>query len=352
MTTPEEQGGRVPGLRERIWRWSPERLRYTGDRDRRPPDEEDQHGSRLGQWISGPTFYPTVAFVVVLLGALVLIFQINLRPWATPDNSYESHFNTMTLDSSYKRTTVGMVEGTPGPLEPWAPNVDEAEGDDTGLAEYVAYMCASCHGFAGEGNRAGPPVAGGSVRRVTTLTRKGPGHMPAYDEVHLLPDEMDAIGAYLERLPEIPEPTPPVAAPTPTPYPTATPTPGPTATPAPTPLPTATPLPPGAPTPTPTPTPLPTPAPTPTPTPDPVRFEAGRGLYIDVGCDLCHGEAGEGNEKGPHVLGYTTEFLFDYTRAPDAAVEEWEPMEFYTTTDVSDEELNEIIYYLLSLPGN
>ncbi len=289
---------------------------------------------------------------MVLVGGSVLIFAMTLRPWAGTDNSSETHLNYNYGQSraDYSRSPLTYVGEPPGPLDPWVPSKAAMEADNQGLANYVGYGCAGCHGIDGEGVTIFPPVGGEKERRVETLTRKGPGGMPAYDEAHISPETLGAITRFIVGLPEIPETPEPVALPEPTPYPTATPIPTPTPLPTPTPTPTATPLPPGAPTPTPTPTPLP---PTPTPTPDPVRLAEGRDMYAIVGCDLCHGADALGADDGPGLEGLTAEEIRDFTRDPvnDPASGWSKPMDPYPPKDLSEAEMDLIIYFLQNLPG-
>lgn len=313
-------------------------------------DEPQPPPPRLPAWLP-PTRVPLLAAGGVFAGLLVIVVQGTLRPWADSTYAYETHFNFAGVTPEYGRTNTSMVGATPAPLEGWVPAAGvEADAEDIGRVNYVAFGCASCHGMRGEGLPAGPPIAGDDARRTATLTRKGPGNMPYYDEVHLVAARMDAIGAYLQALPAAPEVTP-LAIPAPTPYPTATPTPTPTPTPAPTPTPTPTPLPPGAPTPTPSPTPSPTPTPTPTPTPDPARLKEAQELYVIVGCDLCHGADGLGAEDGPGLGGLSADRHREYTRNPTEPDDRWKPMDPYPPADLSDEELEIITYFLVNLPG-
>ncbi|MDP6822124.1 MAG: c-type cytochrome [Dehalococcoidia bacterium] len=285
--------------------------------------------------------------------ALVLIFQITLRPWAGADSGTDTHLNMSDPMSDYTRSELAVV-GAPeiAPIG-WVRSGDGQESDDTGLTGYVAYGCASCHGLAGEGTASGPPVVGSSLRRTGTLSRKGPGGMPVYDDVHLVDADLDAIAAYITGLPEIPEVADPVPQPAATPFPTATPLPTATPVPTPTPQPTPTPLPPDAPTPTPGPTSTPAPAPTPEPTPDPGLVAAARQLYIDVGCDLCHGVGAEGGDDGPAIEDATAKEIEDSVRDPQRDPDSIYPkgMTEYLLTDLSEAELIDIIFYLRNLPG-
>lgn len=288
----------------------------------------------VARWLA-----PALAALAILAGAIVLTVVMVVRPWASNRAAGETHFN-YDIEADYARSGVAYLGEESGAPEGWVRAASAAALPDQGLVAYVAYGCASCHGVDGLGTAAGPPIAGGEVRRVVNITRKGPGSMPVYDEANLSENWLDLIAEYVANLAPAPRSPTAVPAPKPTAYPTATPTPGPTATPEPTPLPA------GAPTAT------PTPSPTPTPTPDPVRLEDARRVYVEVGCDVCHGALGEGAAEGPGLMGLTASELRDLTRAevrdPDP---EWpKPMDAYTIDDVSEAELDEIIFYLLNLP--
>lgn len=278
------------------------------------------------------------------VAVFILIVAMTLRPWADANTTADTHLNYNGSQKGDPRSEVAMVGDLPGGPVGWARSSENSPSDDAGRVDYVALACAACHGVQGEGGPAGPPIAGAKTRRIKTLTRKGPGQMPAYHEAYLEDPRLEAISSFLSELPEPPEPTP-LAIATATPYPLPTPTPTPTPTPSPTPTPTPTPLPPDAPTPT------PTPSPTPTPTPDPAKIEAGHELYVIVGCDLCHGANAEGAEDGPDLYGLDAKQIRDFTRDPESDPKsEWpKPMDPYPEQDLSDEELEQIIYYLTHL---
>lgn len=290
---------------------------------------------------------PGALFAGIAGVALVLIFQITLRPWAGADNSTDTHLNFTDPKSGYTRSELALL-GEPE-LAPagWVKSQAALDSDDPGFAGYVAYGCASCHGLAGEGTAAGPPLGGSSLRRINTLTRKGPGGMPAYDAVHLVDADMDAIAAYVSGLPETLDEPEVTGEPVATPFPTATPPPTATPVPTPTPRPTPTALPPDAPTPAPVPTP------TPEPTPDPGLVAAARQLYVDVGCDLCHGVDAEGTEDGPVIEDITAEEIRDIVRDPQRDPDSIYPkgMKPRLLDELSDAEIDEIIFYLQNLPG-
>jgi mono/diheme cytochrome c family protein len=79
-------------------------------------------------------------------------------------------------------------------------------------------------------------------------------------------------------------------------------------------------------------------------------MEAARTIYIDAGCDLCHGVAGEGDPDGPDLYDLNAQELYDYTRDPPRDPDsKWQPMDRYPLEDLSHEELTEIVYYLLHI---
>lgn len=318
-------------------RWDPHRVSESPYRIETAQDRP-RRNALLVVWNS-PQLLPAGGVAVIVLTALLLIVVMTLRPWARPDARANTHNNIGDLSADYDRTRLAFLGEESGAPEPWKPPAGPAEDSD-GLVAFVGYGCASCHGIDGKGTPAGPPVAGNEIRRIETLTRKGPKGMPAYDEFHLAAPRLSAVAGYVAALAEAPAPTP-TTAPVATPYPTSTPPP--TATPTP----TATPLPPDAPTPTPTATP------TPTPTPDPVRLKESQDVYMLVGCDLCHGANAEGVEDGPGLAGLTADEIRSFIREPVRPSDSQysEEMDPYTEADLSDDELEAIIYFLLNLPN-
>ncbi len=296
------------------------------------------------------TVLPAAAIGVALAVAIGLIVQVTLRPWANANTGFDTHHNFSVPDQEYARTALAVVNRPRGAPEGWEP-ISTAPDADPALVDYVGFGCASCHGIEGQGTASGPPVAGSSARRVMTLIRQGPGGMPAYTPIHLNDTQQERIASFVSGLPEAPQHVAVVAA-TATPFPTSTPLPEPTETPAPTPMPTPTALPAGAPTPSPEPTPTLGPAPTSTPTPDPVRLQAAQSLMIDVGCDLCHGLKGTGNDDGPRIAGLSAEEIYEFVRYPvsDPESQYAREMPAYSLKDVSDDEMDEIIYFLMNLP--
>lgn len=313
-------------------------------------DRLRQRFRKPGYW-----FGPTAALGIILVIAAVLILQMTIRPWGGPDRGWETHFNYDEAKAGYTRSLVTNIGQQANAPHDWVPSDHALGAEVPAYADYVALGCASCHGFDGEGSPSGPPVAAGSERRIVTLTRKGPGQMPAYAEDDLPEVRMNSLAELITSMSEIPPTPEPVVMPVATPWPSPTPTP----TPTPAPTPTATPLPPGAPTPGP-PTPVPPtavpptalPEATATPTPDPALLAAAQKVYIDLGCDLCHGVNGEGAEDGPDMHGLDAEGIRDFTREPKRPSDSKfsKKMDAYTVKDLSEQELDEIIFFLLNLP--
>jgi mono/diheme cytochrome c family protein len=296
--------------------------------------------------------YPAIGVLAVVSAVAFLILQLTLRPWSTSSYSPEAHFNLVALPEDYNRSPLSYVSASDtGQMNDWVASDYALEHEDVEYALYVAYACAACHGTEGEGVPAGPPVAGIGERRSTNLTRQGPGNMPAYGDDYLPQTRLDSINAYIGRFEEIPEATPLPVTPTATPWPLPTPTPTPTPTPSPTPMPTPTAVPPGVPTPTPTAEPTALPTSTPIPTPDPSRLAKGEASYLDWGCDLCHGVDGAGAEDGPTVLGLSATDLRDLTRKPVREADSPYPkaMDDYPLSKLSEEELADLVYYMLHL---
>ena len=307
---------------------------------------------------------------VVVLGAL-LILVMTLRPWGGPDRGFDTHLNLAdAVPADYSRTEVTLVGDAEMAPVGWK-LADESS--DTGLSLYVARGCAGCHGLDGAGTFSGPDLRGGSLRRVTKLTRDGNGGMPNYHESDLTDSELGLIFEFLESLGPAPVVLVPEPEPSPTPWPS--PTPFPLPTPVASPIPTASPTPilgladsddahpqdddpvkidmPSEEQATPAALPTDTPEPTPTATPAPrlTEEESGeaRRLFIDVGCDLCHGLDAEGTEKGPELTGFAATDIRDSVR--DGIVnpesEYTREMEPYTLDDLTAAELDLLVDYLL-----
>lgn len=318
---------------------------------------------------------PFIGVAILVATVAILVLQMTIRPWATSDYGSETHLNTQEELNSYTRTELTYIGTTSDGPRGWVPSniaravengdtkfVENALGGlpassfandaDAGFAIFVGYGCASCHGLDATGTEAGPSVTGTSQRRLENMLEKGPKSMPAYGESHLLGADLTLIAEFLGSLAEAtptPEPAVRITA-TPFPQPTSTPAPlEPTVAPTSTPVPTAT-LVPGAPTPTPAP---PTPTPEPTATPEPVdtaRLDAAQTLFFDVGCDICHGELAEGGSDGPTIENLTAEEIRDFVRDPQRPADSKfsEGMDPYEIGDITEEELDEIIFFLLN----
>ena len=307
---------------------------------------------------------PFGLFASVLLGGLILTLVVTLRPWAGADASYHTHLNLYEVPpEDYTRTEFSAVGDEVAAPQGWL--VSSKGQGSTGLQKalelYVGRACASCHGVEGEGTASGPQVLGVSERKLTKVMRDGSGGMPPYSEQEVTQEDLSLKAYYIESLGPAPEETP---TPTPraTPWPSATPIPSPTATRTPVPTYTPTAVPPGegdAPSPTPAPTETPTPTATATAVPTAIpkpemteqEFNEARQLYIDVGCDVCHGTDGLGNEKGPNVIGYTPDETWKSVREgirdPDSKyAREMKPAD---ATEITDEELQQIIDFMLNL---
>ncbi len=231
------------------------------------------------------------------------------------------------------------MELTPSAPIGWEVVRNGASVADRGLVLYVARGCASCHGLGGTGTSVGSSVLGASERKVTRLIRDGSGGMPVYHPNDLSDQEIQTLAGYIASLGPAPTETPIFGTPTATPWPSPTPTPAPKPTPTPIPTPSSTPEP-GT-----------TPTPTPVPTVSDAEIKAAQQLYIDVGCDICHGKSAEGGEKGPELKGFTAEDISKAVREGirNQASKYPREMERYTTNDLTDEELEQLVKYLLSL---
>lgn len=286
---------------------------------------------------------PAIGVGVLVITILLLAVQATLRPWATDDYGSDTHLNTRDELNNYSRTSLTYVgDELAAPLG-WMPSDAARDSAYPGYAAYVGYGCAACHGLDGSGTAVGPSINGASERRINNLVRQGPKQMPGYDDAHIIPGDLDLIVSYLTGRPEAP--------PTPEPFvrPTATPFPVPTATAAPTAVPTAVPataVPGASPTAT---------APAATATPpqaavDTARLNKARILFLDVGCDICHGQAGEGGPDGPALEDMTADYIRDFVRDPQRPANSRysEAMDPFDEMALSDEELSEIIYFLLN----
>ncbi len=284
---------------------------------------------------------PAIGVVVLIVTVSVIVLQTTIRPWATDNYGRETHLNTSEELNDYTRTSVTYVGDVSGAPEGWVPSDAAKDSEYPGYAAYVGYGCAGCHGVDGAGTTVGPSITGSSARRIDTLVRQGPKTMPGYEESHLIGDDLDLIIAYLTERPEATPTPPPLARATATPFPI------PTSTSAPEPTPADT-VEPGA---SPTPTSVPA---TPTPTREAVdtaRLEAAQRLYLDVGCDICHGELARGTSGGPAIEDLTAEQIRDFVRNPQRPANSTysEAMGAYDVLSLSEEELEEIVFFLLNM---
>ena len=291
---------------------------------------------------------PFIGVIILVTTVLVLVVQMTIRPWATDDYGSQTHLSMVEELNGYTRTELTYIgDISEAPLG-WEPS-DHARASSEGYAEFVGYGCASCHGLDGKGSNSVPSVTGTSPRRLANMLEKGPKTMPAYADSHLVGADMDAIAAYLGSFAEA-TPTPePIARVTATPFPMPTATAAPIVAPTATPIPVAT-LAPGIPTPTPAP-PTPTTEPTATPAPvDTAHLENAQRLFFDVGCDICHGELAEGSSDGPTIEDLTADDIRNFVRDPQRPANSKfsEAMDPYDIGSLSEEELDEIIFFLLN----
>lgn len=288
---------------------------------------------------------PFIGVVILLATVLLLVVQMTIRPWATDDYGSETHLSMKEELNDYSRTELTYIgDISEAPLG-WEPS-DHARASSEGYAEFVGYGCASCHGIDGKGSESFPSVAGTTPRRLANMLEKGPKSMPVYADSHLVGADMETIAAYLAGFAEATPTTEPVVRLTATPFPMPTATAEPTVPPTPTVEPVAT-LEPGAPTPIPSHTPEPTATPAPV---DTAKLDSAQRLFFDVGCDICHGELAEGTSDGPAIEDMTGDEIRDFVRDPQrpANSKYSEAMDPYDIGSLTEEELDEIIFFLLN----
>lgn len=75
----------------------------------------------------------------------------------------------------------------------------------------------------------------------------------------------------------------------------------------------------------------------------PAGEAAGHDLYIEAGCNGCHGEHAEGTEIAPALPGHSEEVVIRQVRSP------LDEMPAYSVAELSDEDLHEIAQYIASL---
>lgn len=84
---------------------------------------------------------------------------------------------------------------------------------------------------------------------------------------------------------------------------------------------------------------------TPTPTAPPDPLEAGEQLFRTAGCAVCHGQDALGTGAGPALPGHTEDQVLRQVRSPVGR------MPAFSASQVSDEELDLIADYIISLGG-
>lgn len=78
---------------------------------------------------------------------------------------------------------------------------------------------------------------------------------------------------------------------------------------------------------------------------DMALIEAGKTLFLRFGCAACHGLDAEGSAFAPALPGHSREAVFRQTRTPRGA------MPAFSTTQLSDDDLEKIAAYIVSLEG-
>lgn len=261
-----------------------------------------------------------LAFTVAVLGvALTLILVVTTRPWASANESYDTHLNFKAgVPDDYARTDPTYI-GTEEISLNWK-GADRGLAEDAVKAAFVNAGCASCHGLDGTGGAVGPNILPIDEEKVVENVRFGPSGMPASYAVDLSDEHLAVINEYLRVLkaanPEASQPPP-----TPTPVPTRVPTP----------------------------TPIVDAVATPTTVltgPDSELLELGKLLY-DVtagvngtGCAYCHGPDG----KGGGEAGNTAPDIRGAGRIPIR--EALRGANDMTDITLSNEELKAVIEYL------
>lgn len=74
------------------------------------------------------------------------------------------------------------------------------------------------------------------------------------------------------------------------------------------------------------------------------RVVLGREVYLQAGCDACHGENAEGTRIAPALPGHSRDQLRKQVRAPLAT------MPAYPESQISDDDLESLADYIASLP--
>jgi len=83
----------------------------------------------------------------------------------------------------------------------------EDEATDRGKKDYVEMGCYQCHGYQGQGGRAGSRIAPKplSLEAFTRLVRRPLNVMPAYSPKVLSDEKLKRIHEYMKSIPEPPE---------------------------------------------------------------------------------------------------------------------------------------------------
>ena len=75
-------------------------------------------------------------------------------------------------------------------------------------------------------------------------------------------------------------------------------------------------------------------------------IQAGMTLFADNGCTACHGDDASGTDIAPALVGLTMEQIKDQVREPSGT------MPPFSAEQISDNELDQIAVYLMSLDGD
>ncbi len=243
----------------------------------------------------GYSIVPAAITFGLIAAMVVLIGQITLRPWADPNDAFDTHLNYSDVKDTYTRSNIARVGSEQLAPDGWRPASDAADIDL--LAAWAGYGCASCHGIDGDGGLVGPDLQVLTRDDFSEKIRFGQDGMPSYDEMNLSDEHIKVLSDYLVSIGG-PAPTATPIPPTPTPVPTSTP------------APTATPVVGDAPTPTPAPTAVPDAG---AGSGDDELIALGKLLYEETagasGCAECHGFKAEGGGPGsanaPSIRGTT-----------------------------------------------
>ncbi len=83
----------------------------------------------------------------------------------------------------------------------------EDEATDRGKKDYIEMGCYQCHGYQGQGGRAGSRIAPKPLplEAFTRLVRRPSNVMPAYSPKVISDEQLKRIHKYLESIPEPPD---------------------------------------------------------------------------------------------------------------------------------------------------